>query len=125
MLMKSANGTMIAMLFGLDWGDEPDASTDSVVGQKDQTLRGRELLAFVDSGAVDKVPPKTPCNEYPLEKTTRSRSGIGVKDANGFHIKHYGQRRLRFKTSAGSNMNNTTWEVSDVRKPFDLRQSSV
>ena len=31
--------------------------------------------------------------------------------------KHYGQRRFRVKTSAGSSMN-TTWEVADVRKPL-------
>ena len=35
--------------------------------------------------------------------------------ANRSHIKHFGRRRFRVKTSAGSNMN-TTWEVADVRK---------
>ena len=46
-----------------------------------------------------------------------SQSGVGFKGANGSHIKHYGQRRFRVKTNAGSNMN-TTWEVADVLKPL-------
>ena len=74
-------------------------------------------MAFVDSGAVDNVLPKSVCSEYPLEATSKSQSGDGFKGANGSHIKHFGQRRLRVKTSAGSNMN-TTWEVADVRKPL-------
>ena len=77
----------------------------------------KELLAFVDSGAVDNVLPESVCTEYPLEATSKSQSGVGFKGANGSHIKHYGQRRFRVKTSAGSNMN-TTWEVTDVRKPL-------
>ena len=57
------------------------------------------------------------CTEYPLEVTPKSQSGVGFKEADGSHIKHYGQRRFRVKTSAGSNMN-TTWEVADMRKPL-------
>ena len=34
-------------------------SIDSVVSQKDHAQRGRELLAFVDSGAVDNDAPAT------------------------------------------------------------------
>ena len=37
------------------------------------------------------------------------------KGANGSNIKHHGQRRLRVKTSAGSNMN-TTWEAVAARE---------
>ena len=73
---------------------------------------GKELLAFVDSGAL-----QVSCTEYALETTSMSQSGVEFKGANGPHIKHYGQRRFRVKTSAGSNMN-TTWEVADVRKPL-------
>ena len=53
----------------------------------------------------------------PLEATSKSQSGVGFKGANGAHIKHYGDRRFRVKTSTGCNMN-TTWEVADVRKPL-------
>ena len=53
----------------------------------------------------------------PLEATSKSQSGVGFQGANGSHIKHFGQRRFRVKTSAGSNMN-TTWEVADVHKPL-------
>ena len=97
-------------LFGLDWDDEPDVSINSVVGQKDQAQLGRELVAFVDFGAVDNVLPRTLHNEYHLEKA----AGEG---ANGSHIKLHGQRRSRVKTSAGSNVH-TTREVADVRKPL-------
>ena len=75
------------------------------------------MLAFVDSGAVDLVLPKSVCTEYPLKATSKSQSGVVLKGANGSHIKHYGQRRFRVKTSGGSNMN-TTCEVADVRKPL-------
>ena len=104
-------------LFGLDWGDDPTATSNSVTERNDKTRGGKELMAFVDSGAVDNVLPKSVCTEYPLEATSKSQSGVGFKGANGSHIKHFGQRRLRVKTSAGSNMI-TTWEVADVRKPL-------
>ena len=104
-------------LFGLDWCDDPIATINSLTERNDRTRGEKELLAFVDSGAVDNVLPQTVCTEYPLEATSKSQSGVGFKGANGSHINHYGQRRLRVKTSAGSNVN-TTWEVVDVRKPL-------
>ena len=100
-------------LFGLDWGDDPIATINSVTERNDRTRGGKELLAFVDSGAVDNVIPQTVCTEYPLEATSKSQSGV----ANKSHIKHYGQGRFRVRTNAGSNMN-TTWEVAGVRKPL-------
>ena len=104
-------------LFGLDWSDDPIATINSVTERNDRTRGGKELLAFVDSGAVDSVLPMSVCTEYHLEATSKSQSGVGFKGANGSHIKNYGQRRFRVKTSAGSNVN-TTWEVADVRKPL-------
>ena len=102
----------------LAWiGDDPIATINSLTERNDITRGEKELLAFVDSGAVHNVLPQTVCIEYPLEATSKSQSGVGFKGANGSHINHYGQRRLRVKTSAGSNMN-TTWEVVDVRKPL-------
>ena len=95
----------------------PIATINSVTKRNDRTRGGKELLAFVDSGAVDNVLPKSVCSEYALEATSKSQSGVGFKGANGSPIKHYGQRRFRVKTSAGSNMN-TPWEVADVRKPL-------
>ena len=83
-------------LLGLDWADDPTTTINSV---------------------VDNVLPKSVCTEHPLEATSKSQSGVGFKGANGSHIKHYGQRRFRVRTSAGSNMN-TTCEVADVRKPL-------
>ena len=104
-------------LFGLDFDDDPIATINSVTERNDRTRGGKELLAFVDSGAVDNVLPKSVCTEYSLEATSKPQSGVCLKGANGSHIKHLWQRRFRVKTSAGSNMN-TTWEVADVRKPL-------
>ena len=104
-------------LFGLDWGDDPIATINSVTERNDRTRGGKELLAFVDSCAVDNVLPKSVCTEYTLEATSKSQSGVGCKAANGSHIKHYGQRLFRVKTSGGGKMN-TTWEVADLRKPL-------
>ena len=101
---------------GLDWCDELDASINSVVSQKtrpsaiESCWRSSMLVRLALS-------PNTPCNEYPLEKTTSSRSGIGFKGTNGTHIEHHKQRCVRVLSNAGSNMN-TTWEVADVRKPL-------
>ena len=44
-------------LFGLGWGDDPTATNNSVTERNDRTRGGKELLAFVDSGAVDNVLP--------------------------------------------------------------------
>ena len=51
-------------LFGLDWGDDAIATMNSVTERNDRTRGGKELLAFVDSGAVDNVLPKSVCTEY-------------------------------------------------------------
>ena len=75
------------------------------------------LLACVDSGAVDTVLPKTPCKEYLLKKTTRSRSGVGFKGVNGSHIVHHGQRPFHVQTSAES-IANIAWENADVLMPL-------
>ena len=98
-------------LFDLDWGDDPTASINSVTGRSDRARRGNVLPAFVDSGEVDNVLPQMVCAAYPVETTTKSRSGVGFKGANGSHIEHCGQRRFRVKTS-------TPWKVADVRKPL-------
>ena len=75
-------------LFGLGWGDDPATTINSVTERNDRACGGKELLAFVDSGAVDTVLPKSVCTECPLEATSKSQSGVGFKGANGSHIKH-------------------------------------
>ena len=65
---------------------------NSVTERNDKIRGGKEILAFVDSGAVDNVLPKSVCTEYPLATST-SQSGVGDEGANGSDIKHYGQRR--------------------------------
>ena len=56
-------------LFGLDWGDDAITTINSVTERNDRTRGGKELVAVVDSGAVDNVLPKSVCTEYPLEAT--------------------------------------------------------
>ena len=63
-------------LLGLDWGD-PTVTVNSGTERNDRTRGGKELLAFVDSGAVDNVLLKTVCTEYPLLATSKSQSGVG------------------------------------------------
>ena len=105
-------------LFGLDWGDDPIATINSMTQRNERTRGGKESLAFVDSGAVDNVLPKSMCTEYPLEATSKSQSGVVLKEqTDRTRSKHNEQRRCRVNTSAGSNMN-TTWDVADVRKPL-------
>ena len=78
-----------------------------VTDRSDRAWCGKELLAFVDYGAVDDVLPKMVCTEYLLEMASKSQCGFAFKGANGSHIKNYGQRRFRVKTSVRSNMNAT------------------
>ena len=86
---------------GQDWCDDPVVSINSLIDRSDRARCGKELLAFVDSGAVDNVLPKMVC-EYPLETTTKSQSVVVFKGENG---SHYGQRRFGVKTSAGNKIN--------------------
>ena len=53
-------------LFDLDWGADP-VTINSVTERNDRIRGGEELLAFVDSGAIDNVLLKSVCTEYPLE----------------------------------------------------------
>ena len=104
-------------LFGLDWADGPVLTIISVTERNDRTCSGKELLVFVDSGAVDNVLPKMLCTEFLLGSDHHVAAGLVSTRANGSHIKHCQQWRFRVKTSAGSNTN-TTWEVADVREPL-------
>ena len=59
-------------LFGLDWCDDPTATINSVTERNDKVRGGKESLAFVDSGAVDNVLPKSACvPSIPLEATSK------------------------------------------------------
>ena len=63
-------------LFCLDWCDDPVATINSVTERNDKTRGGKELLAIVDSGAVDNT-------EYPLEATSKSQSELVSKERTG------------------------------------------
>ena len=47
--------------------DDPTTTNNPATERNDRTRGGKELQAFVDSGAVDNVLPKSVCTEYPLE----------------------------------------------------------
>ena len=66
-------------LFGLDWGDDPIATTNSVTERNDRIRGGKEMLAFVDSGAVDNVLPKSVCTEYPWRRLPSRRAELVSK----------------------------------------------
>ena len=63
-------------LFGLDWSDDPVATINSVTERNDRTRGGKELLALVDSGAVDNVLPKAVCTEYPWRRLPSRRAEL-------------------------------------------------
>ena len=112
-------------LFGLDWGDDPTMTINSVTERNDRRRGGKELLAFVDSGAVDNVLPKSVCTEYPLEATSKSQSGVGFNGGNGSHIEHCVQRRFRVKTSAGWKQYEHHVGGRRCAQTADLRQPSA
>ena len=105
------------LMGGIEWADDSCTDLNEVRYSGDKDPARQPLLAFIDSGAVDNVLPKDVCAHVPLEKTARSRSGMGFRGANGAHIHHYGQRRFPVETELG-NVMNTRWEVADVRKPL-------
>ena len=67
-------------LFGLDWSGDPIATINSVTERNDRTRGGKELLAFVDSGVVDKVLPKAVCTEYPSRRLSSRRAELALKE---------------------------------------------
>ena len=77
--------------------------------------RQNSWLAFVDSGAVDNVLPKSVLTEYPWRRLPSHRAELVLKEQTGHTSSTVGSDG--FESSAGSNMN-TTWEVADVRKPL-------
>ena len=98
-------------LYNLDWGDDSITTINSVTERNDKTRGGKELLAFLTMRFQSQCVPSILWRRIP------SRRVELVKGANVSHIKHYGQRRFRVKTSARSNII-TTWEVADVRNPL-------
>ena len=83
------------LMGGIDWADEPSTDLNEVRNGGGKVPTRQPLLAFIDSGAVDNVLPKDVCAHVPLEKTARSRSGMGFRGANGALIHHYGQALSR------------------------------
>ena len=93
--------------------------------RNDGTRGGKELLAFVDSGVVDNVLPKSVCTEYPLEATSKSQGGVGFKGANGVTHQALWAAALSSQNKRWKEYNkrwkedmNTTWEVADARQPL-------
>ena len=58
-------------LFGLDWGDEPIATINSVTARNDKIRGGKDLLAFVDSVRLAMCFPSQCVPSTPLEATSK------------------------------------------------------
>ena len=68
----------------------------------------------LDSGAVDTVMPPSVGTNFKLTQTELSKTGPGFNAANGSHIEHYGQRKIRGMSDEYRSMTMTA-QVADVR----------
>ena len=70
---------------------------------------------MVDSGAAEKVMPRSMFPEISTEETERSRNGKGFKGPGGEHIRNYGQQVMSVRTPEGF-VRKSTWQVANVRR---------
>ena len=85
-------------LFGFDWDDDLVASISSGTDRSDRTRCVKELLAFVDSGAVDSVLPKmgtqsTLCRERVTHQAVRAAGLSSHNERWEQHEHHLGSCR--------------------------------
>ena len=71
----------------------------------------------VDSGAAEKLMPRSMFPEIGIIQTERSKNGKGFKGPGGEHIKNNGQQIMSVRTSEGF-VRKSTWQVADVRRPL-------
>ena len=72
---------------------------------------------MVDSGAAEKVMPRSMFPEIGIRQTERSKNGKGFKGPGGENIKNYGQQVMSVRTREGF-VRKSTWHVADVRRPL-------
>ena len=87
----------------LEWCDDPIATINSVSERNYRTRGGKELLAFVDSGAVDTVLPSQYVPSIRWRRLPSHRVEVVLR---GKRVTHQALRQGRFRveTSAGSNI---------------------
>ena len=88
--------------FGLERGDDPIATINSVTERNDRTRGGKELLAFVDSGAVDNVLTKSVCTEYLQRRLPSKRAEMVLKGRTGHTSSTMGSDALESRQALGA-----------------------
>ena len=94
-------------LFGLDWGDDPIATINSVTERDDRTRGGKELRHSWIPVQLTMYFPSQYVPSIHWRRPPSRRAELVSKEQTGHTSKHYGQRRFPVKTSAGSKMNTT------------------
>ena len=70
-----------------------------------------------DSGAVDRVAPRTLAKSTPVVETKASKMGVHYVAANGSEIKNEGEKRVKAFSDKGLPLN-MTWQIAGVKKPL-------
>ena len=70
-----------------------------------------------DSGAVDRVAPRTLAKSTPVVETKASKMGVHYVAANGSEIKNDGEKKVKAFTDKGLPLN-MTWQIAGVKKPL-------
>ena len=72
---------------------------------------------MADSGAAEKVMPRSMFPEISTEEMEKSKNGKGFKGPGGEHVKNYGQQVMSVRALDGV-VRKSTWQVVDVRRPL-------
>ena len=91
-------------LFGLDWGDDPIATINSVTERNDRTRGGKELRAFVEIPVrLTMCFPSQHVPSTPLEATFPSRRAELVsKEPTGHTSSTLGSRAFESRQALGA-----------------------
>ena len=71
----------------------------------------------VESGAAEKLMPRSMFPEKGIRQTERSKNGKGFKGPGSENIKNYGQQLMSVRTREGF-VRKSTSQVADVRRPL-------
>ena len=107
-----------------EFGTEPSSDgamtplrPNSVVKRNDRTRGGKELMAFVDSRAVDRVLPKSVCTEYTRRRLPSRRAVLVLKDQTDHPSNTMGSDAFESRQALEAKYEHHL-EVADVCKPL-------
>ena len=106
----------VASLYPCMYSDSDDKDKIYHVDQGDSLWE--ELVAVVDSGAVDCVAPSAIASETPIEESPGSKIGQKYSTANGVRLPNQGQKRVTSVTADGQTLG-MTYQIADVTKPLN------